>query len=289
MLYETGRDWLAARHKRVLVFGMSGLGKTHVSNILRDSGDWFHYSVDYRIGTRYMGELIDDNLKREAMKNAFLADLLLRDSVHIGANITFEDLSPLSTFMGKPGDPAKGGIGFGEYERRQEHHLAAEIAALLDAPDFVRKAEDIYGYTHFVCDSGGSICEVLDPQNPDDKVMTTLSQHLLPVWIEGGEDHAARLAERFDASPKPMYFNPEFLAATWSRFLAETGVDENSADPDAFMRAAFRRCLEQRLPRYRAMADHWGVRVNADEIAKVRNAGDFDIMIARAIDKTRPA
>jgi len=51
MLYPTARDWRAAPAKRVTLFGMSGLGKTHVSNILRASGDWFHYSIDYRIGT----------------------------------------------------------------------------------------------------------------------------------------------------------------------------------------------------------------------------------------------
>ena len=38
--------------------------------------DWFQYSVDYRIGTRYMDEHIVDNFKREAMGNPFLAELL---------------------------------------------------------------------------------------------------------------------------------------------------------------------------------------------------------------------
>ena len=36
-------------------------------------GDWFHYSIDYRIGTRYMGEFIEDSFKREAMGNRFCA------------------------------------------------------------------------------------------------------------------------------------------------------------------------------------------------------------------------
>ena len=70
MIYQTGADYLAAKSRRVLLFGMSGLGKTHLSNMLRDTlpdqGGWFHYSVDYRIGTRYMNEYIADNFKREA-------------------------------------------------------------------------------------------------------------------------------------------------------------------------------------------------------------------------------
>ena len=64
MIYPTARSFQDARQKRVLLFGMSGLGKTHLANMLRDGGGWFHYSVDYRIGTRYMGEYIADNQAR---------------------------------------------------------------------------------------------------------------------------------------------------------------------------------------------------------------------------------
>ena len=80
MIYTSVAEWQAAPQKRVLFFGMSGLGKTHLATLLRDSGDWFHYSIDYRIGTRYMGEYIADNAKVEAMKVPFLRDLLLSDS-----------------------------------------------------------------------------------------------------------------------------------------------------------------------------------------------------------------
>ncbi len=167
MIYETAKDWRAATRKRVLLFGMSGLGKTHVSNMLREAGDWFHYSVDYRIGTRYMGEHIADNFKREAMKIPFLRDLLRSDSIYIGSNITFNNLAPLSTYLGKPGDPAKGGLPYGEYLRRQDQHQVAEIAALLDTVPFIERAKELYDYDNFVCDTGGSICEVVDADDPD--------------------------------------------------------------------------------------------------------------------------
>ena len=80
MYYDTPDDWRRARHKRVALFGMSGLGKTYISAMLRDEAEWFHYSVDFRIGTRYMGEHIVDNFKREAMRNPFLRELLRSDS-----------------------------------------------------------------------------------------------------------------------------------------------------------------------------------------------------------------
>ena len=72
MIYNSAKEWREAPAKRVLLFGMSGLGKTYLSNALRASGSWFHYSIDYRIGTRYMGELIVDNAKRHAMQVPFL-------------------------------------------------------------------------------------------------------------------------------------------------------------------------------------------------------------------------
>ena len=110
MLYSSAKDWRAAPHRKVLVFGMSGLGKTHLSGLLRGSGNWFHYSIDYRIGTRYLGEAIVDNAKSEAMKVPFLRDLLMSDSIYIASNITFENLSPVATWLGKPGNTKKGGM-----------------------------------------------------------------------------------------------------------------------------------------------------------------------------------
>ena len=171
MLYTSAADWRNAERKQILLFGMSGLGKTHISNQLRDTGEWFHYSIDYRIGTRYMGELIADNFKREAMKLPALRELLMTDSVYIASNITFNNLAPLSAYLGKPGNPDRGGLGFSEYQRRQGEHRAAEIAALMDTPHFIKRAMDVYAYPNFVCDSGGSICEVVDPEDAADPAL----------------------------------------------------------------------------------------------------------------------
>ena len=145
MLYSNATDWLNAPRKQVMLFGMSGLGKTHLANLLREGGGWFHYSVDYRIGTRYMGEFIADNFKREAMKVPLLRELLLSDSVYISSNITFDNLAPLSTYLGKPGNPDRGGLPFDDYMQRQEQHRAAEIAALTDTPHFITRAQALYG------------------------------------------------------------------------------------------------------------------------------------------------
>jgi hypothetical protein len=287
LLYPSPADWEAATARRVALFGMSGLGKTHLATLLRAAGGWFHYSVDYRIGTRYMGEKIEDSVKREAMRVPYLRDLLLSDSIYIASNITFHNLAPLSTYLGKPGDPAKGGLPIEEYRRRQAEHEAAEIAALLDAPRFIDRAEEIYGYPHFVCDTGGSICEVVAPEDPADPVMRALAGAMLLVWIEGSEAHRDELIRRFSQAPKPMAYQPAFLTETWESYLAETGQSEEEVDPDAFVRYAYGRALAHRQPRYAAMARHWGVSVTAEQAAQVRDEAGFVRLVSAALERAQ--
>ncbi len=283
MLYRNAQDWLDAPHKRVALFGMSGLGKTHISQMLCDTGDWFHYSVDFRIGTRYMGEHIVDNFKREAMRNPFLRELLMSDSIYIASNITFSNLAPLSTYLGKPGDPAKGGIPFEEYVARQRQHRIAEVAATRDAGLFAGKAVEIYDYAHFVCDSSGSLCEVVDADDPADPVMSELAKNALPVWLEGPQGHADVLAARFDKAPKPMYYNEDFLRQIWSDYLDQYGQAPDAVDPDAFIRWGYRKLLDHRLPRYRAMAERWGIALPHDQVMTLRDAQDFVALVAKQL------
>ena len=283
MIYETADDWLSAPHKRVVLFGMSGLGKTHLSNMLRAQGDWFHYSIDYRIGTRYMGELIADNAKAHAMQVPFLRELLLSDSIYIASNLTFDNLAPLSTYLGKPGDPARGGLPFDTYRTRQAQHRHAEISALLDTGHFIDRSVALYDYPHFVCDTGGSICEVVDPEDPDDPVLTHLAARTLMVWIRGTDAHTDALIDRFDRAPKPMYYQPDFLTRAWDDYRAETGQSEDTVDPDAFVRWTFARALAHRQPLYAGMA-RWGITVEAEEVAEVTTPDGFDALIARHLD-----
>ncbi|MEL7150622.1 MAG: ATPase [Pseudomonadota bacterium] len=285
MLYKTAAEWKAAPNRRIMLFGMSGLGKTHISNILRASGGWFHYSVDYRIGTRYMGEHIADNFKREAMKVPLLRELLMSDSVWIQSNITFNNLAPLSTYLGKPGDPAKGGLPWEEYLRRQELHRAAETAAMRDTEQFIARAKALYGYDNFICDTSGSICEIVDPHDPNDPVLTALANQVLMIWLEGSEAHTAELVKRFDADPKPMCYQAAFLETAWSTYLGETGDTPDTVDPDAFVRWTYARALAHRQPLYRATAENWGLTIPADRMSKVRSAEDFTNVIADALDQ----
>ena len=279
MLYTSAADWRSAPRKSVLVYGMSGPGKTFLSNVLRDSGSWFHYSIDYRIGTRYMGEYIADNAKLEAMKVPFLRDLLMSDSIYIGSNITFENLSPVATYLGKPGDPAKGGLPMAEYARRQDQFRQAEISALHDTAHFADRAEALYGYPNFICDTGGSICEWVDATDDADPLMQELSRHCLMIWIKGDEAHTQELIRRFDRAPKPMAYQPAFLTKVWQEYLQENKCVEADVDPDDFIRFTYAKALAHRQPRYEAMA-RWGITVTADQVRDLASQEDFVDLIA---------
>ncbi|MEO1909643.1 MAG: ATPase [Paracoccus sp. (in: a-proteobacteria)] len=284
MIYRNAEAWRATASRRIVLFGMSGLGKTYLASMLRETDDWFHYSVDYRIGTRYMGEYIADNFKREAMKVPFLRELLMSDSVHISSNITFDNLAPLSTYLGKPGSPSRGGLPFEDYCRRQNQHRRAEIASLLDTRHFLDRAQDIYGTPHFICDTGGSICEVVDPDDPQDPVMNALTRDFLMVWIKGSDAHTAELVRRFDRAPKPMYYQPQFLEKAWIAYRVEKGLEEEQVNPDDFIRWTYARALAHRQPRYEAMARR-GVTILAEEVAQIRTPDDFQDLIATAISR----
>ena len=284
MIYATPDDWLNAPAKRVLFYGMSGLGKTHLSNMLRAGGDWFHYSIDYRIGTRYMGEFITDNAKAEAMKVPFLRDLLMSDSIYIGSNITFNNLTPVSTYLGKPGDPAQGGMAIDEYRRRQDQFRGAEESALADTAYFIERATRLYGYPNFICDTGGSICEWVEGDDPNDPLLTELASHCLLIRLEGNEAHTQELIRRFDRAPKPMCYQPEFLDRAWTEYLSETGETKERVNPDSFIRWTYARALAHRKPRYEAMAK-WGVSVTADEVMGIHSLQDFETLVARALER----
>ena len=202
------------------------------------------------------------------------------------SNITFNNLAPLSTYLGKPGDPAKGGVPWEEYLRRQEQHRVAETAAMLDTAHFVRRASELYGYDNFICDTSGSICEIVDPHDPNDPVLSALGHNLLMIWIEGSEAHTQELVRRFDRAPKPMCYQQDFLEDAWSEYLVANKVSAAKVDPNDFVRWTYARALAHRQPRYRAMAENWGITIAADDIAKVRHQADMIELVAHALENS---
>ena len=284
MIYKNKKDWETSTNKRVSLLGMSGLGKTKLSNMLQSTFSWFHYSVDYRIGTRYLDEHIVDNFKQEAMKNVFLRDLLISDSIYISSNLNFNNLSPLSTYLGKPGSEDLGGIDFNLYKKRQKQHREAEILSVMDTNKFIEKSNNIYAYQNFVCDTSGSICEVVNPEDPNDPLLNHLSKNTLIILIKGDKKHKDQLIKRFKANPKPIYYNENFLNEKWSNFKNINNVDNKNVDPNKFILYCFKDLLDHRIPIYDSIAKNWGITINADDISKVKNEKDFINLVSNYLN-----
>jgi len=271
-------EFRAWENKCVTLLGMSGVGKTYLSTRLRRQ-DWFHYSGDYRIGTRYLDEHILDLIKTQAMQVPFLKDLLRRDWIFVRNNIKVDDLGPVLSFVGKLGNPEQGGLPLNEFNRRQALYRKAEIAAMLDLPKFVRKAQEIYGYSNLVNDVGGSLCELDAPE-----VIDLLAEHSLILYIQVPAEDETKLIERAKADPKPLYYRPEFLKTAVTDYLQLHGLAfVAEIDPDDFTRWVFPRLFHSRVPRYEAIARPHGYRVTSTEVAQVRDERDFLGLLEQAI------
>ena len=276
---EEFRAW---ENKKVTLLGMSGVGKTYLSTLLCGH-NWFHYSGDYRIGTRYLDEPILDIIKQQAMQVPFLHELLRRDWVYIRNNIKVDDLGPVLSFVGKLGDPEQGGVALEDFVYRQAQYREAEIAAMHDVPEFIRKSQQIYGYRHFVNDVGGSLCEL-----DESSVIDLLVQHTLILYIQvTDEAEEQKLIERAQSDPKPLYYRPDFLKQQLEIYLQENDMGYAAEmDPDEFTRWIFPRLFHSRIPRYQAIAEPHGYTVTSQEVSEVRDEADFLQLLESVISRS---
>lgn len=276
----SGQEFKAWDKKAITLLGMSGVGKTRLACMLRKQ-HWFHYSGDYRIGTRYLDESILDNIKQKLMHIPFLKELMRSDSLHIRNNITVDNLNPVSSFLGKLGNPEEGGLGLAEFKRRQELHRQAEIATMKDVPEFIQKAHHVYGYDHFINDAGGSLCELDDPE-----VLKALSENTLILYIKASKNDEQGLIKRAERSPKPLYYRESFLDEELTAYMSERHLDYVALiDPDDFVRWVFPHLFYSRIPRYEAIAEQYGYTITTEEVACVQDENDFLELIANVLER----
>ncbi len=281
-MHMTRKKFLAWPKKAITLLGMSGVGKTHLANKLPKTG-WFHYSGDYRIGTKYLEEPILDNIKQQAMQVDFLKDLLRSDSIYIASNITVHNLDPISTFLGKLGRADRGGLTLSEFKRRQRLHMIAEVAAMNDVAQFIDKAHDIYGYDHFLNDAGGSIVELGDPS-----AMETLIDKTLILYLKAGPEMEEEMIRRAVTDPKPLYYCDDFVDRKLADYLKQESLSSpDEIDPDRFVSWIFPELVRHRRPLYEAVAEQHGYTVNAEDLDNVHNEADFLDLIADAISEQR--
>ncbi|MBX2869679.1 MAG: hypothetical protein KTR18_13440 [Acidiferrobacterales bacterium] len=269
-------DW---PNKSITLLGMSGVGKTTLSSLL-PTDQWFHYSGDYRIGTRYLNEAILNQVKKMAMEHPFLRDQLRKDAIYIRSNVTIENLGPISDYLGKIGNPDLGGLELEEFNFRQALFREAEVQAMNDVSAFIDKARNIYGYPHFLNDAGGSICGL-----GHEECWDQLSQNSLVLYLEANEEMEEVLIERAQKYPKPLNYEVSFLNQHVEEYLHAKKL-ESDVDivPDEFVQWIFPKLLKWRKPQYQRIAERYGHTADASKIFELRDEDDFIEFVCDAIE-----
>ncbi len=250
------------QNKVITLMGMSGVGKTYLSMMLDKQG-WYHYSCDYEVGTRYLSDDIIKTLSAECGKN-------------IKNEITMGDLSQLSKYVGRLGDPTKGGLTREEFKRRQNQYYEAEKQSLRELKHAVKGAHK-KGFTHVVNDSTGSLCEI-----GDDVLLDSIDENSLIVYIKASVDEEKDVLRRAQTYPKPLFFSPERFDYWLNDYMAEKNVNGvEKINPDDFSRWVFPLLFENRLPKYQRIADKYGVTIPSETFRDISTAEEFLDIIVR--------
>ena len=275
----TAKEFRGEKNKRLTLLGMSGVGKTHLAKLIGENGGWYHFSGDYHIGATYLKDEIINNITKKMKQDPWLQNLLDNKSISVNSQVTFDNLEPISAFLGKVGNPEEGGLAIDEFIRRQNLFLEAEIKAMYDVPSFIKQSQQS-GYDNFINDAGGSLCEL-----EDKKLYQLLAKNTLIVYIKTNKEAERVLIERSKNQPKPVYYHPDFFASALQSYLEKNSLDYVAQiNPDTFARWVFPRLVEDRLEKYQVLADQHGCAIKSDDLYHCHSADDVINLIAGALD-----
>lgn len=284
MKYKTSKEFLKAPEKRILIMGLSGVGKTTIARMM-PSSEWFHFSVDYRIWTHHLTDQLNDFLKSLAYQEPRLRELLNKDAISVEHRLHFDNLFATSVYMGMLGDPNEGGSNLDDFINRMKEYAGGEINAMLDIPYFIERAKRLYNYPNFLVDASGSLCEVVELDDEDDRVLKTIEDNCLIVYIEATKEHEAELIRRAKIDPKPIYYRPDFVEKILPELLNEFKAKKvEEIDPKNIGSFIYPKLLAHRIPRYEKIAGRYGYTISMTDVMKVKNPDEFLALIAKKID-----
>ena len=267
------------KNKRITLLGMSGVGKTHLAKLIRQDGGWFHFSGDCHIGATHLKNDIIDNIMLKMSQDPLLQKLLDNKSISVNSQVTFDNLEPISAFLGKVGNPEESGIPIDEFIRRQNLHLEAEIKAMRDVPELIKKST-AKGFNHFINDAGGSLCEL-----GGNCVYKMLAEHTIILYIKTSNTNEKMLIERALKNPKPLYYEAGFLSSSLNNYLRQNNLRYVAQiSPDDFVRWVFPQLVANRTPKYQAIACEHGYTISSDAIYQCKTSEDVFSLIEESLD-----
>ena len=145
----------------------------------------------------------------------------------------------------------------------------------------LKKAGEIYGYPHFLNDTGGSACELTN-----EEVWDELSKLSVVVYLRADKDTEEQLIERARKEPKPLYYDEQFLDHHVAKFMTMKGLKHSDEiDPQEYISWVFPMLIAHRRPLYQGIADEHGYTISAKHIMQVDSAEDVLELIGDAIER----
>ena len=247
---------LLSEPRDILLIGMSGIGKTLLSSFLNQSGAWRYVSIDAQIQGQYLRKQILDTFNAEVSKGAMLSRLQELGILNLGDELCKDTLAPLTSYLGMPGDPDRGGIEFNEYVKRQNFHRQAELTA-------VEGLLSLESDQPVLADSSGSFCELFAAGDP---TFSALKDRFLIVSLRESDELVQNLIVRYVENPKPIYYPPDLLSEYWSEYSEMTGDRDRNIDPTMFALWSYQKLISVRRDKFAALAKHSDISISAADL-----------------------
>ncbi len=236
----------------ISLVGMSGIGKTTFA-MSQNPSEYFHYSVDYIIGQYLLKNDILCDISSQITKNELISQLIKKNNINLNANIKIKDLSLVSSFLSKFGSIKLGGLQKDEFLRRQNLYAEAEKVATLHLYKIANKIFSL-GYKYIINDLTGSICEIINFDDPNDEILHFLKKTTIK-YFSTTQEYIQELINRSQKSPKPLLYNKNFFLTALENFKKHNKIEyENQIDPDQFCRYIFPILITNREKKYTNIA-----------------------------------
>ena len=72
-----------------------------------------------------------------------------------------------------------------------------------------------------------------------------------------------------------MFYQEEFLTKLWKNYLISVNKDETKVDPDDFILYGYKALVTRRQKLFDEIGENWGIRVNFNDIKKIKPGSDF--------------
>ena len=247
--------------RRITFIGMSGCGKTFLSQHLANNYGFFHYSVDWEITTILYPQILQSVIEKIKDQSPFFKSLHEKFAIKTELSLTFDDLSAITSFVIPLDDNGK--VAYHKFLHNQNLYKAAELQATKHFFSHARQAINLYKMQGAICDATGSVCEVA---LEDDEIIRDLKEQTTVVYLQTDETHQEMLVERSKNAIKPILYNENFLIKNLQEYYNTKNITQDFEIDRGFFLWVFPNLLKYRQECYAELVRQTnGIILNAEK------------------------